>query len=130
MTTDPQQQTPTPTDEPWPRERTATIHADSETVYPVIGVAWYRRKYWDRLLRMFPDREIMQDSFDDWLRDAENATRQMQTQGMIAEHIIIDPDELRTWCEATGVPPNAEARARYVTEKLRQADAGCIAPQR
>lgn len=37
------------------------------TVAAEIGLGWYRREEWDRLLQMFPDRAKLHDTYDDWL---------------------------------------------------------------
>jgi hypothetical protein len=94
---------------------------DPEPPRMIVGITWYRRQDWDRLLRMFPDRKTMHDSFDDWLSEAENLERQMKASGVATERVIIDPDGLRAWCKARGVPANGKARATYTTQKVRQA---------
>jgi hypothetical protein len=38
-----------------------------------IGLGWYRREDWDRLLQMFPDRAQLHDAYDDWLSDVYKA---------------------------------------------------------
>lgn len=47
----------------------------------VLGVTWYRREHWPRLVQLYPDRDIMHPSFDDWLRGAEKIERDMKARG-------------------------------------------------
>jgi hypothetical protein len=105
-------------------------HRDSAMTAPepsemriVLGVTWYRRKDWPRLMQLIPDREIMQDNFAEWLCEAELMEQDIKATGTTTRRIILDPDELTAWCEARGRQPDAKGRAEYVTEKTRQHEA-------
>jgi hypothetical protein len=84
-----------------------------------IGLGWYRREDWDRLLRMFPDRAKLHDTYDEWLTDVRRGEKLVRRKGNVVKRIIVDPDELAAWCASRGLEPVASARAEYVCEKMR-----------
>jgi hypothetical protein len=67
-----------------------------------IGLGWYRREDWDRLLEI--------EKF-------------VKREGNITKRIIVDPDELAARCAMRGREPIASARAEYICEKMTQAAA-------
>ena len=86
----------------------------------IVGIAWYRSADWERLLQLFPDRSSMQDSHREWLVDALRTEQIVQAEGRVVKRVIIHPGELARWCRVRGLRPDAQARARYVTDKVRQ----------
>jgi hypothetical protein len=86
-----------------------------------IGLGWYRREDWDRLLQMFPDRAQLHDTYDDWLSDVYKGEQLVRREGNFIKRIVVDPDELAAWCASHGLEPVASARAEYVSEKMLQA---------
>jgi hypothetical protein len=88
-----------------------------------IGLGWYRREDWDRLLEMFPDRDQLHDTYDEWLKDVRQGEKLVKREGNITKRIIVDPDELAAWCAMRGREPIASARAEYICEKMTQAAA-------
>lgn len=90
------------------------------TVTTVVGMGWYRPEDWERLLQVIPDRDRMYDSHAEWLAEAEQAERAVIAGGPRVKRVPVDPDELAGWCLIRGRAPNAEARAEFVTDKLRR----------
>ncbi len=82
-----------------------------------LGIAWYRRDEWSRLLEISADRE-------EWLQNAETRLREMAEAGIDAVRIHISADELQDWCILQGCPVDGSARAFFTAEKLRQLDQG------
>jgi hypothetical protein len=93
------------------------------TAATAIGLGWYRREDWNRLLEMFPDRDQLHDTYDEWLKDVRKGEKVVKRQGNITKRIIVDPDELAAWCALHGKEPVASARAEYICEKMGQATA-------
>ncbi len=85
-----------------------------------LGLGWYRREDWDRLLQMFPDRDQMHDSYDEWLADVRHHEKFLRREGNITKRIVVKPDELATWCTIRGKAPIASARAEYISEKMAE----------
>jgi hypothetical protein len=51
-----------------------------DTDATVMGVAWYRRDQWDRLLEISSDRAELEDTYDEWKAVAE------ENMGNLAQH--------------------------------------------
>ncbi len=90
------------------------------TAAPEVGLCWYRREDWERLLQLFPDRDKLHDSYDEWLKDVHQAEKRLKREGTVTKRIIVDPDELAGWCALRGLEPVSSTRAEYVSEKMQQ----------
>ena len=85
-----------------------------------IGIAWYRREQWNRLLEVSADREDLEDSYDEWLTFAEASLNKVKQQRVIIHKIDVDIDELVQWCRSQNRPVNMETRTEYVIIKLKE----------
>jgi hypothetical protein len=82
----------------------------------VVGIAWYRRADYDRLMSIFPDREELPDTFEDWLSDAQRTYNELLLNGIIVEKAFLDPETFPKWCRANGMKMDTDGRLRYATE--------------
>ena len=87
----------------------------------VIGIAWWRREQWDRLLEISEDAEGQYDSYDEWEADAEKNLAG-GANGIAGEKVDIDVEELLAWCNENGLTVNGQSRAQYVTKVMRSRD--------
>ncbi len=85
-----------------------------------IGVAWYCREEWGRLLAVSVDRERMEETYDEWMRSARRTLLEMKGQGAHVEKVDVGVDELVKWCRDRNVSVNGEARANFASFKLLQ----------
>lgn len=85
----------------------------------VLGMAWYREEDYPTILQISDDRANMDDTYQTWLANAMRAKANMQQQGAIVKNVLVRPDELTQWCHTHGKPINGQARAEFVTDKLR-----------
>lgn len=85
----------------------------------MIGIAWYRPEQWDHLRESVADPEVMEDSYEKWLTLAQQTVLDLSREGIRAERIDVDVDELVTWCRETGRTLDDGARSHFATEKLR-----------
>jgi hypothetical protein len=83
-----------------------------------IGVAWYQREEWPRLLAAASDRDDLEDTYDEWLQTAERTLLDLTAQCLAMEEVEVGVDELVSWCQKQGQPLNGAARADYVSHKL------------
>ena len=90
--------------------------ADSKIV---TGVAWYRPEQWARLREISEDVENLDDTYEEWRQKAEQALRDIPAD-VTVEKVDIDIEEVVAWCNVLGLPMNAQSRARYVSDRLRQ----------
>ena len=88
-----------------------------------VGIAWFRKEQWSRLLSVSTDRDNLEKTFDEWSRAAEKQLTAMKAAGKEIEKIDVDVEELINWCEKKNVPIDGKARARFAAEKFRQKDA-------
>ena len=86
----------------------------------VVGVAWYRLGQWQRLRTVSIDADDLEDTYEEWLRAAEQTVAQLTTLGQCVEKVDIDVERVIAWCNERGLRFDARARSRYVAEKLRQ----------
>jgi hypothetical protein len=86
------------------------------------GIAWFRPEQWSRLLEISEDREDLEETFAQWESLAEEKLRDLRAQGVDAEKITIDLEELLAWCKSRGLSVDATARSQYVADLLRKRD--------
>lgn len=85
-----------------------------------IGLAWYTRESWQRLVEVADDRETLHASFEDWKRQAVATALQLAGAGADYRKVYLDVDALVTWCRERGRPVNSAARAAYTSQRLQQ----------
>lgn len=97
--------------------RLATTHAPTSQG---VAFAWYDAQQWARLRDIAVDAEALDDTYDDWLKQAEDAVAELGARGVHAEKVAIDVDAAAAWSAARGRPFNSRARAEYVAEVARE----------
>ena len=95
-----------------------------DKVMTVIGVAWYRREQWDRLLEIAADRDQLEGTYDEWKANAEAALPKLVRSGILPRKIDVDVEELLRWCHAQKCPGDGSARSFFTAEKLREDEKG------
>jgi len=88
---------------------------------PEVGIAWHTRESWQRLLTVADDREALDDTFEDWERNALNVIRNLEDKGSQVRKVPIDTEALIVWCRESGRRIDGAARAGYVTHLMRSA---------
>jgi hypothetical protein len=86
----------------------------------VSGIAWYSREQWDKLREISVDRGTLGYTYDDWLSKAENTQARTGAAGANAEKVVVDVDELETWCHSRGWVINEKSRLRFVAHLVRR----------
>lgn len=81
-----------------------------------IGIAWYKRSDYARILEIMEDREKLPVTFDKWQSKAEQLERQSRAAGKTVVRAYIDPDHFVAWCAANKVHVDANARMRWGNE--------------
>ena len=76
---------------------------------------------WDRLLQVIADRDSMHDTYAEWLASARQGERDLVARGQPVERVMVDPDELASWCLIRGLVPDGAARAEFVSDRMRLA---------
>lgn len=89
-----------------------------------IGIAWYRKDQWERLLEISNDRDLFEDTYEEWLALSEQhlkiTRKKVRKLGVDVEPVDFDLDEYLEYCKHTNAEVNAESTASFITEKLNQ----------
>lgn len=96
------------------RRKRSEIAPDAE-----LGLAWYSREAWDRLRETADDCDALDDTYEDWERQALGVTRDLESVGRKIRKFPIDIDDLLAWCREHNRRNDSEARAEYVSQRLR-----------
>jgi len=89
-----------------------------------LGLAWYSREAWERLRAVADDAQALDDSYEDWERQALGTVRDLESLGRKIRKVPIDIDALLAWCREHHRRNDIKARAEYVSELLREAAQG------
>lgn len=86
----------------------------------VIGFAWYRPEQWPLLRSLSADRDVLEETYAQWLAHANKTIEKLRCQGIRAEKVDLDVNELSAWCKKRGCSLDAEARTAYASERMSQ----------
>ena len=85
-----------------------------------LGIAWYSRDQWERLKQVASDPGNIEDTYEEWLTNAEKTLREYAKPGVKTHRVHIDVEELIAWCKSKNVPVNGGSRSEFASEKLYQ----------
>jgi len=86
-----------------------------------IGISWYRPETFDLCLAAFDDAIEMQDTYEEWLSDAERLEADAKERGLPVLRIYIDPVEFPKWCRREGFAQiSSQARSIYVSREVER----------
>jgi len=85
-----------------------------------VGLAWYSREQWAAVRAVAADPENLEDTYEAWVVMAERALQELAQTGLRPEKVMIDSQALGAWCQREGRLMDAEARAAFAAEVLRQ----------
>jgi hypothetical protein len=85
-----------------------------------IGVAWYRPEQWETLRNVSVDRDKLEETYAEWLAEAERMVKQLQQRGLRVIKVDVEISELMLWCESQRIPLDGEARSNYAAFKMQK----------
>ncbi len=85
-----------------------------------IGIAWFLPDQWERLRSVAADPDRLEDTYEAWRSYAEHQFELLKSQGLDVRKVVVDVDELVTWCSAKKLPISGESRSQFVTYKLQE----------
>lgn len=65
------------------------------------------------------DASQLEETYDEWLAEAQKAFFTVRLQGLEARWVNVEVHELVAWCKARKLRVNGKSRASYVIEKLQ-----------
>ena len=78
------------------------------------GIAWFRTaKDYRDLLAIFPDADILPDTYEDWLAKAKAVEKIKKAEGSRPLRAYIEPGNFPKWCADNGCDVNAHGRAEF-----------------
>lgn len=82
----------------------------------IFGIPWYRQKDWKKLRRIFKDADLLDDSFESWLKKAQRLFQETERSGAFVVKAYIDPTDFPKWCAQRGLDVDARARADFAAD--------------
>lgn len=82
-----------------------------------ICIAWFRREQWFLIKQKADDPEIIEDTYEEWEKEAESLVQKLIAIGKQFNKIDVDIFELEEWYKANGLPNVGNARSRFAAEK-------------
>jgi hypothetical protein len=87
-----------------------------------VGLAWFTRDQWLHLTQVVDNRNELDDTFEQWERNALAALYKLESQGHPVRKVMVDVETYLKWCRGRGHRVDGASRAEYVTALLRIAD--------
>ncbi len=84
------------------------------------GIAWYRREQWQRLRQISADVEFLEETYEEWLKEATKALGELEKAGVSVTKVDVDVEELLKWCKDQGIAVDGGSRSRFVADKVRR----------
>jgi hypothetical protein len=84
----------------------------------IVGVAWYTPEQWQRLKLLADDAEALDDTYQDWLKNATDQVRRLKGQGFQVVEVPIDVDEWVAWSQENGKALDGAARSEFTSRKV------------
>ena len=82
-----------------------------------VKLAYYRKKDWEKFIRMIDDRQSMHDNWNDWHKAFIKTKSDLISQGFEVTDIEIDLNELTDYCKLRGIKNDGKARSQFVQTK-------------
>ncbi len=83
---------------------------DEETIF---GICWFQPEQWERLVEISEDREILDDSYDEWRKNTSRTFDEIRSHGKSVQKVRVNLEDLLAWCNENGLPVNGRSRANY-----------------
>ena len=81
-----------------------------------VGIGWYREEDYEALRALFADGDLLPDTFDEWLAEAERVEQSVRLNGNEPVRAEIDPVEFPRWCHERALNVDAHSRVAFSTE--------------
>ena len=78
-----------------------------------IGVPWYSREGYPRILEIMEDAGTLPPSYDEWLGRTEDVVQQCREKGLAVIHADIEPRFFLAWCQQRRRQADALARRDF-----------------
>ena len=86
----------------------------------ILGLGWYQPEQWERLLQISDDRNELDDTYEDWKKNANTAIQEVKSSGRHIKKVKINLEDLLSWCNENNIPVNGASRSRYVVMVMQR----------
>jgi hypothetical protein len=93
-----------------------------------LGLSWYSREDWERLHEIADDRAKLDDTYEDWERQALKMIQDLEAVGRRVQKVPINIEALIAWCRERKCRIDMAARSEYVSYLLSQGKKDAEAP--
>jgi len=77
------------------------------------GIVWFRRDDYAAVRRIMTDCDRLPQTYEAWLRGAEQAEKRVVANGFRAVRAFVDLVEFPAWCRANGVQCDSAGRGHF-----------------
>jgi hypothetical protein len=105
---------------------TKTTASAGTSLRGVRGLAWFTPEQWPRLMEVSADGVALGKDHASWLAQAEQDFKGLKAIGVTIRKILVDVEDLTTWCRRNRRPVDADSRTAYVADQLRSGRAHFI----
>ncbi|QDU47716.1 hypothetical protein [Gimesia panareensis] len=86
-----------------------------------VGICWYHPEDYQECRKLFAATDPLQDTYAEWLKQAEIIELQTKAQGAIVVRTFVDPKTFPKWCKKHGIKKmDSGARSEYSQVKARE----------
>jgi hypothetical protein len=85
-----------------------------------VALAWLLREDWPQWQEIDPDLQ----PYERWLSKVEGLIAETAKIGVVAEKVVVRPNEFSAWCIAKGRSISSNSRSQYAAETLMQRAVG------
>ena len=85
-----------------------------------VAIAWYKPEQWALLKAYSVDKDVIEDTFEEWAEQAEIKFEGLKKDGLKMHKVVVDIDALVAWCKENNRPVDAESRSQYAADLLKE----------
>lgn len=82
----------------------------------VLGLSWFKREDYERVLAIMEDSHVLPADFDEWEKRAKAQEASGKAKGVTVRRVIVDPEKFIAWCASKRIALNAQARGKFAAE--------------
>lgn len=86
----------------------------------VIGIAYFQKDEWDRLLSTAQDREALEDTYEEWEASVARLVRNARKVGTQLIKVPVSVEDILEYCRQENVPQDAAARNGLVARLVQE----------
>lgn len=86
----------------------------------IYTMTWFQPEEWQKLKETVDDPTMLDDSYEDWKKGAEQAIRDFRENGQTVQKVSLKIDKLLAWCNTQDLKPDGKARSQYAAYLVQQ----------